>query len=104
MESEVLAAAVEAPTFDDAAQAYCEGYIHGSLILAAAVDSTAGEVREIAGQVETARGWSNGLPAGDSDWVAICIYDVHEQPGIRKDMSYISYWGIPSAQGGLTGW
>jgi hypothetical protein len=103
MESEVLADAADSATMDARAEQYCTEYLHG-LELIAAIDSTAGEVRQIATQVETRGPWHVGLPAGDEDRVSICIFDVAGVPGLKEGLRYMAYWGITSQSQNLTAW
>jgi hypothetical protein len=103
MESEVLADAADSATMDARAEQYCTEYLHGSELIAA-IDSTAGEVRQIATQVETRGPWHVGLPAGDEDRVSICIFDVAGVPGLKEGLRYMAYWGITSQSQNLTAW
>ncbi|MBG6054578.1 hypothetical protein IWX81_000968 [Salinibacterium sp. CAN_S4] len=103
MKSEVLADAAAAKTLDVAAKQFCNDHIHGPDLIAA-LDSTAGEIRQIASEVEVRGPWQDGLPSGDDEPVWICVFDVAGLPGLEDGLTYMAYWGVISASQNLTAW
>lgn len=103
MESDVLAEAADSETMDVSARQFCEEHIHGPEMVAA-IDSTAGEVREIATKVETRGPWQDGLPPKDEEPVSICIFDIAGIAELEDGLTYMAYWGIVSQSQNLTAW
>src|SRR5687767_13672013 len=92
MESELLQSAVSDGTRETRAVEDCDGHLGGMPPMIAALDSTAAEVREVGGQVETVARWADYLPTGPGNYVAICIYDASDVRWIKGDPEYIAYW------------
>lgn len=73
---------------DDRAEEYCTTHMAG-LPLVAAVDATAGTVREIVDELGSRGDWSHDLPDDSAEYVAICVMDVAFVDGLIGDPRFM---------------
>jgi hypothetical protein len=92
MESAVLREAVEQDRRDMDAVAACESSLGGPYELVAAIDSTSGELVELAGDVNTLGDWDSALPPNPYNYIAICVYDIKGTDFLRGNPDFMAYW------------
>jgi hypothetical protein len=103
MDSSLLADAAVGERLDPGAEEYCNTHVKG-LPLVAAVNSTSGEVRDIASMVETRGRWDTDLPTDLDTLVTICIFDVAGVPALEDGIAFMAYWATSTGQQALTAW
>ena len=62
------------------------------LELVAAVDSNAGEIRELAKHWQLSAGYDKQLPTKASEYVAVCAYSTSGVPELEKKSKFLAMW------------
>jgi hypothetical protein len=95
--------AVEEGVIAQGAAAYCESIWETNAQIVAAFDSDVDEVRGLGWVPGSVAGFEEDLPPTRGTYLAVCIYDVRDQPGTVDGVKFGAYWaGTDGKRGGMS--